>query len=669
MLPFTGPNAEGYRTSLTWAAANVNRAGGIRGRRLVLVFRDTGRQSLATAAEAFAADPTITAVVGPDSTDGVYETAPAFFDAGKVFVSPSATSADLDRSIVGEGQNVFWRTIQSDVAQTRVLLDVAVSGGARSLALVATSDDYGTTFFDWFGFLAGELGAQVTYSGRFDPATQSCAASMDAALATHPKALIATPASAASAICMAREWRRVGKGTRLLFSDSGLVPSAAAALRRLDPELSGTGPAPDPAAGFAAAYAKRFHAPAPPYAANAYDAVLLLALGLEKTEGVGGRALRAAVAQITGPHSGHRRTWNAIPAAFADLVAGRLPLIAGAAGPLLDTGVPPTPLSTTYELWKIGPRGYAPVAFYATQNEPGVINAHALFTRLARRTRAKPNVGGDYTPAARTGSWALLVAASDGWSNYRHQADVMAQYRVLRSRGVPASHIVVVMADDLATSAENPRPGDVPYVAGGPNLATGLAVDYPIGALTASDLMAILAGQASAALPHVLHSGPGDDVYVYVAGHGDATGIYLGLDNPVLEPGLSYPVLTPALLGETVAQMSAQHAYRRILIVLDACQAGAFAPSITSPGALIATSAAASEDSLSTNYSATEMTWLADQFSYALYQQELAAPDQSLASLFEHALYDEVSGSHVTVAGPGFGTPLLNVELSEFISP
>ena len=33
--------------------------------------------------------------------------------------------------------------------------------------------------------------------------------------------------------------------------------------------------------------------------------------------------------------------------------------------------------------------------------------------------------------------WAVLVAGSQGWDNYRHQADVCHAFHLLRSRGVP----------------------------------------------------------------------------------------------------------------------------------------------------------------------------------------------------------------------------------------
>jgi glycosylphosphatidylinositol transamidase (GPIT) subunit GPI8 len=47
-------------------------------------------------------------------------------------------------------------------------------------------------------------------------------------------------------------------------------------------------------------------------------------------------------------------------------------------------------------------------------------------------------------------NWALLVAGSNGWYNYRHQADVCHAYQILHKNGIPDSNIVVMMYDDLA---------------------------------------------------------------------------------------------------------------------------------------------------------------------------------------------------------------------------
>ncbi|GFR22276.1 legumain [Trichonephila clavata] len=55
--------------------------------------------------------------------------------------------------------------------------------------------------------------------------------------------------------------------------------------------------------------------------------------------------------------------------------------------------------------------------------------------------------------------WAILVAGSNGWNNYRHQADVCHSYQVLRNHGIPDERIIVMMEDDLANNAKNPTPG------------------------------------------------------------------------------------------------------------------------------------------------------------------------------------------------------------------
>ncbi len=51
---------------------------------------------------------------------------------------------------------------------------------------------------------------------------------------------------------------------------------------------------------------------------------------------------------------------------------------------------------------------------------------------------------------AQAANWALLVAGSNGWYNYRHQADVCHAYQILHDHGIPDSNIVVMMFDDIA---------------------------------------------------------------------------------------------------------------------------------------------------------------------------------------------------------------------------
>lgn len=57
--------------------------------------------------------------------------------------------------------------------------------------------------------------------------------------------------------------------------------------------------------------------------------------------------------------------------------------------------------------------------------------------------------------------WALLIAGSAGWGNYRHQADVCHAVQVLRRGGIPEERMVVMMFDDIAHNPENPRQGEI----------------------------------------------------------------------------------------------------------------------------------------------------------------------------------------------------------------
>ena len=43
--------------------------------------------------------------------------------------------------------------------------------------------------------------------------------------------------------------------------------------------------------------------------------------------------------------------------------------------------------------------------------------------------------------------WAVLVAGSNGYFNYRHQADICHAYQILRKNGIPDESIIVMMYD------------------------------------------------------------------------------------------------------------------------------------------------------------------------------------------------------------------------------
>lgn len=51
-------------------------------------------------------------------------------------------------------------------------------------------------------------------------------------------------------------------------------------------------------------------------------------------------------------------------------------------------------------------------------------------------------------------NWAVLVAGSNGYDNYRHQSDVCHSYQILHKNNIPDSNIVVMMYDDIAHNSQ-----------------------------------------------------------------------------------------------------------------------------------------------------------------------------------------------------------------------
>ncbi|KAJ0937532.1 putative legumain protein [Helianthus annuus] len=99
---------------------------------------------------------------------------------------------------------------------------------------------------------------------------------------------------------------------------------------------------------------------------------------------------------------------------------------------------------------------------------------------------------------------AVLVAGSNGYENYRHQADVCHAYQILKKGGLKDENIIVFMYDDIANDPENPRSGTI--------------INNPQG----SDVYA--------GVPKVVASQPTDRIFVFYSDHG-GPGL-LGMPNP-----------------------------------------------------------------------------------------------------------------------------------------
>ena len=123
-------------------------------------------------------------------------------------------------------------------------------------------------------------------------------------------------------------------------------------------------------------------------------------------------------------------------------------------------------------------------------------------------------------------NWALLVAGSSGYGNYRHQSDVAAAFRLLTEKGgIAKENVVLMMADDIAHSVDNPVQGSIIHRPDGPNNWPAIKdhIDYSGKHATAANFLAALRGDSAAASGgsgRVLGSGADDRVFVYYSGLG-----------------------------------------------------------------------------------------------------------------------------------------------------
>ena len=122
-------------------------------------------------------------------------------------------------------------------------------------------------------------------------------------------------------------------------------------------------------------------------------------------------------------------------------------------------------------------------------------------------------------------TYAVLVAGSNGYYNYRHQADVFHAYQVLTDRGIPHENIITMAYDDIPTDQRNPFPGKVynkpTYSEPGVDVYNGVQIDYKGADVTPANFLAVLRGDKEAAGgKKVLEAGKNDNVFVFFSDHG-----------------------------------------------------------------------------------------------------------------------------------------------------
>ncbi|WP_139416413.1 ABC transporter substrate-binding protein [Agromyces laixinhei] len=266
-----------------------------------VTFRDSGDTTtdIATVSVTDLLSQDVSAIIGAASS-GVSKTViDQIVSAGVIQFSPANTSADFTDY---DDNGLYWRTSPSDVLQGEVLGNRIAADGNSTLGLIVLNDAYGTGLADYtktaFEAAGGEVVAEALFNegdSSFDSQIADVtAANPDAiALITFDQAKIIVPALVGSGY----------PGENLYFVDGnlsdysadfapGLITGAQGTLPGIDTEKLGDFTdkllAVDPAL---TDYS---------YAAESYDAVVLLSLAAYAANSTEGADIAAYLQQVSG---------------------------------------------------------------------------------------------------------------------------------------------------------------------------------------------------------------------------------------------------------------------------------------------------------------------------------------------------------------------------------
>jgi len=205
--------------------------------------------------------------------------------------------------------------------------------------------------------------------------------------------------------------------------------------------------------------------------------------------------------------------------------------------------------------------------------------------------------------------WVLLVAGSNGWFNYRHQADVCHAYQIVSAHGVPDDHIVVMMYDDIAYNVDNPTPGVIINHPNGTDVYHGVPKDYTCNAVRPDLFLQILKGEkidTAFGSGKTLQSGPKDNVFVYFADHG-AKGLV----------AFGQALLKATALNNAIREMYKDNKYNKMVFYVEACESGSMFKGLLSDNINVyaTTASNATTSSYACYYDKKRKTFLGDVYS------------------------------------------------------
>jgi ABC-type branched-subunit amino acid transport system substrate-binding protein len=342
LLPFTGTSAAtsyDFERAVLYARDEVNKGGGIEGRRLEVISADT-HSDLAGARESVNAliSEGVHVVIGPESAEIAAVIKPMLDENGIVFLSPLVGAAD---DTMVDCTTPWFRLAPSARALGEALAKQAYADQVATAALFHSEGAYDVALATAFGNRFVSLGGTIAVDDLMPSDAQSYAGSIPAGELTHVDSIVLSTTPRSGAL-LVNELRFVDPAksrfylSPLLKTDllvENVAPGALEGAEGVTPKIF------DDTADFPTSFANHWDGDEPLDGAYFYyDAMALVAFGLERAiladPDIGAPALRAGIAASTG-NRGVAGDWSEMADSIKRLHAGMDINYSGLTGPML----------------------------------------------------------------------------------------------------------------------------------------------------------------------------------------------------------------------------------------------------------------------------------------------------------------------------------------------
>lgn len=632
------------------------------GIKLNFEYYDESVADIPELAEELAYRDDVYAVIGGLYSSNAATLAAQLTIVGKTYFT-LATAEQLVRGYASTGY--LWAMTETDITQCEVLLSKVVNYGGKSVALLAKADDgYGQTFIDWFSFQAKELGLDNKGMFTYDGSTLEDMTRR--AVQSGADYVICVPSEVEEIGPMLRAYKIQPKegttASRLLFSDTAYGADVLAVYGETAEGMEGVAFGADPESGFDVSYKTFFDATPTLGEAQVYDAAMLIGYAAWYRQLHPEVSLQKALRAIVSGEGMNMGSWTGEDMGLVvdALARGDSPYVRGASGHLkFDSKVYTNVLATTYHNFKVYNGKYIILDYNSSDGGNRTDATLAGWNWKASQMQDFDDDSGDFNYPAHKGNWALLVATSSGWENYRHQADVLAIYRQLKAAGYTDDRIILIVEDDIAQNPSNPYPGIIRVTPTGENVYEDAEIDYHTTSLQATDLARILTGEKSDHFPQVIEATENDNIFIFWSGHGTPGAMCWDED---------IYAMTGDVLRPVFEEMNRRKCYRKLLMMVETCFSGGVLEQCEGvPGMLFITAANGDETSKADVFNSEMKIWMSNRFTSTFIEQITADKSIGMRDLY-YRLFINTVGSHVMVYNAHNYGNLYTADMSEFIN-